>query len=37
MKLAQLILLKSDFELLKTHLKLSTTLSEFSKKKSVLS
>ncbi|WP_276360754.1 GreA/GreB family elongation factor [Daejeonella sp. H1SJ63] len=33
MKLAQLILLKSDFELLKTHLKLSTTLSEFNKKK----
>ena len=33
MKLAQLILSKSDYELLKTHLKLSTTLSEFNKKK----
>jgi len=33
MKLAQLILSKSDYELLNTHLKLSTTLSEFNKKK----
>lgn len=33
MKNAQLILSKSDFELLQNHLKLSTNLSEFNKKK----
>ena len=33
MKLAQLILSKSDFELLQNHLNLSTKLSEFNKKK----
>lgn len=33
MKIAQLILSKTDFELLKNHLKLSTNLSEFNRKK----
>ena len=33
MKNAQLILSKSDYELLKNHLKLSTNLSEFNRKK----
>ncbi|SDL64757.1 regulator of nucleoside diphosphate kinase [Daejeonella rubra] len=36
MKIAQLILSKTDFELLKSHLKLSTNLSEFNKKKLIL-